>query len=114
GEPLRDGRAWVTLAPSAEPFAPGWPAPRAMDRADMDAVREAFVAAARRADRAGFDLIELHMAHGYLLSSFISPMSNHRTDEYGGALAHRLRFPLEVFEAVREAWPAAKPMSVRI
>ena len=114
GQPLHDGRAWVTLAPSAEPFAPGWPAPRAMDRADMDAVREAFVAAARRADRAGFDLIELHMAHGYLLSSFISPMSNHRTDEYGGPLERRLRFPLEVFEAVRDAWPAAKPMSVRI
>jgi anthraniloyl-CoA monooxygenase len=114
GEPLRDARAWTTFAPSAEPFAPGWPAPRAMDRADMDAVREAFVAAARRADRAGFDLIELHMAHGYLLSSFISPLSNLRTDEYGGALEHRLRFPLEVFEAVRDAWPAAKPMSVRI
>ena len=111
---MRDARAWTTLAPSAEPFAPGWPAPRAMDRADMDTVREAFVAAARRADRAGFDLIELHMAHGYLLSSFISPLSNLRTDEYGGPLAHRLRFPLEVFEAVRGAWPAAKPMSVRI
>jgi len=114
GEPLRDGRAWPTLAPTAEPFAPGWPVPRAMDRADMDAVRDAFVAAARRADHAGFDLIELHMAHGYLLSSFISPLSNRRTDEYGGSLDHRLRYPLEVFDAVRAAWPAHKPMSVRI
>src|SRR5262249_20761317 len=89
-------------------------APRAMSRADMDRVREAFVAAAQRAERAGFDLIELHMAHGYLLSSFLSPKSNQRTDAWGGDLPRRLRFPLEVFDAVRAAWPEHKPMSVRI
>jgi anthraniloyl-CoA monooxygenase len=114
GQPLRDASAWTTLAPSALPFAPGWPAPRAMDRRDMDAVRDAFVAAVRRADRAGFDLVELHMAHGYLLSSFISPASNRRTDNYGGTLQNRMRFPLEVFDAVRAAWPGHKPLSVRI
>jgi anthraniloyl-CoA monooxygenase len=80
----------------------------------MDAVRDAFVAAARRADRAGFDLVELHMAHGYLLSSFLSPLSNRRTDEYGGGLEQRMRYPLEVFVAVRAAWPAHKPLAVRI
>jgi anthraniloyl-CoA monooxygenase len=113
-DPLRDARAWGTLAPSAVPFAPGWPTPRAMTRADMQHVREAFVAATRRAARAGFDLVELHMAHGYLLSSFLSPAANRRTDEYGGALANRLRFPLEVFEAVRAAWPSEKPLAVRV
>lgn len=114
GNPLRDARAWTTIGPSATPFAKGWPAPRAMNRADMDTVREAFVAAARRAERAGFDLIELHMAHGYLLSSFISPKSNLRTDDYGGSLENRLRFPLEVFDAVRAVWPVSKPLAVRI
>jgi anthraniloyl-CoA monooxygenase len=113
-DPLPDGTGWRTLGPSALPFGPGWPAPRAMDRADMDAVRDAFVAAVRRAERAGFDLVELHMAHGYLLSSFLSPLSNRRTDAYGGSLEHRLRYPLEVFDAVRDAWPAHKPLSVRI
>jgi anthraniloyl-CoA monooxygenase len=113
-DPLPDGSGWRTLGPSALPFGPGWPAPRAMDRADMDAVRDAFVAAVRRAERAGFDLVELHMAHGYLLSSFLSPLSNRRTDAYGGSLENRLRYPLEVFDAVREAWPAHKPLSVRI
>jgi anthraniloyl-CoA monooxygenase len=113
-DPLRGATAWTTLAPSALPFAPGWPEPRAMTRGDMDVVRDAFVSAARRADRAGFDVLELHMAHGYLLSSFLSPVSNVRTDEYGGLLEKRLRFPLEVFEAVRAAWPAEKPLSVRV
>jgi anthraniloyl-CoA monooxygenase len=113
-DPLRDGRAWETIGPSALPFDRDWPPPRAMTRADMLRVQGDFVAAARRAEAAGFDLIELHFAHGYLLSSFISPVSNRRTDEYGGSLENRLRFPLEVFEAVRAAWPAAKPMSVRI
>ncbi len=106
--------AWTTLGPSGDPFGPGRPAPKAMDRADMDRVRDAFVAAARRAGRAGFDLIELHMAHGYLLSSFLSPKSNRRTDEYGGSLENRMRYPLEVYEAVRAAWPSTKPMSVRV
>ena len=113
-DPLRDGRAWQTLAPSAEPFAPGWPAPRAMTRADLQRLREAFVASTERALRAGFDLVELHMAHGYLLSSFLSPAANRRTDEYGGSLANRLRYPLEVLDAVRAAWPSEKPLAVRI
>jgi anthraniloyl-CoA monooxygenase len=85
-----------------------------MTRADMDKVRDVFVSAARRAEQAGFDIIELHMAHGYLLNAFISPLSNARTDQYGGSLENRMRFPLEVFDAVRAVWPAAKPMSVRL
>jgi len=106
--------AWPTLAPSAIPFRPGWPAPREMDRGDMDRVCDAFVRAAVRAHEAGFDAIELHAAHGYLLSSFLSPLSNRRSDAYGGSLENRMRFPLEVFEAVRAAWPEPKPISVRI
>jgi anthraniloyl-CoA monooxygenase len=113
-DPLRDSSAWQTVGPSALPFDAGWPAPREMTPADMDAVREAFVAATQRAERAGFDLVELHMAHGYLLSSFLSPASNKRADAYGGSLENRLRFPLEVFDAVRSAWPAAKPLAVRV
>ncbi len=112
--PLTDVTAWEAIGPSAAPFDDGWPAPRAMDRAEMDRVRDAFADAARRADRAGFDLVELHMAHGYLLSSFLSPASNLRTDEYGGSLGNRMRFPLEVLDAVRAAWPDDKPISVRI
>ena len=106
--------AWQTPAPSATPFQPDWPVPREMDRADMDRVVEAFVTATWRADEAGFDLVEVHMAHGYLLSSFISPLSNQRRDEYGGSFDNRVRFPLEVFTAMRAVWPATKPMSVRI
>lgn len=106
--------AWQTIAPSAIPFYPDWPTPMAMDRAEMDRVRDAFVRAARWAEEAGFDLIELHMAHGYLLSSFLSPLGNRREDEYGGSLENRLRYPLEVFRAVRAVWPEQKPMSVRI
>ncbi len=113
--PLTEAQgAWTTYGPSAIPFDEGWPAPVEMTRDDMDRVRDAFVAAARRSEQAGFDLIELHMAHGYLLSSFLSPLSNRRTDEYGGDLEGRARFPLEVFDAVRAAWPAAKPLIVRI
>jgi anthraniloyl-CoA monooxygenase len=114
GAPLRDASAWQAIGPSALPFDTSWPIPREMDRRDMDAVREAFVAAARRADRAGFDVIELHMAHGYLLSSFLSPLSNHRRDDFGGTRERRMRYPLEVFEAVRAAFPAAKPVFVRL
>jgi anthraniloyl-CoA monooxygenase len=111
--PLAEG-GWELLAPSPLAFAEGWPVPRAMTRADMDRVRDEFVRAARMADEAGFDLLELHMAHGYLLATFISPLTNRREDEYGGSIANRLRYPLEVFEAVRAAWPAGKPISVRI
>ncbi len=111
--PLTHG-AWTTLAPSAIPFHPHWPAPKAMDRADMDRVRDAFVAATKRSERAGFDLVELHFAHGYLLSSFLSPLSNQRDDEYGGSLANRMRYPMEVFDAVRAVWPQDKPLAVRI
>src|SRR5262245_53357537 len=111
--PLADG-AWPTLGPSADPFEPTWPVPRPMDRADMDRVREEFVHAARLCAAAGFDVIELHMAHGYLLSSFLSPLSNRRTDDFGGSLRNRARFPLEVFRAVRATWPYDKPIFVRI
>lgn len=113
-EPLPIEAAWDTIGPSAEAFRADWKVPREMDDADMDRVLRAFVESARMADRAGFDLLELHMAHGYLLSSFLSPLSNHRKDSFGGSLANRMRYPLAVFEAVREVWPASKPMSVRI
>lgn len=109
-----DGGAWPIIAPSPLPYYPDSQVPRAMTRADMDRVRADFVAAARRADRAGFDMLELHCAHGYLLGSFISPLTNLRDDDYGGVLANRLRFPLEVFAAIRAVWPQEKPMSVRI
>jgi anthraniloyl-CoA monooxygenase len=111
--PLADGN-WEVVGPSAVPWSPANAVPRAMDRSDMDAIRDQFVAAAQMAERAGFDMIELHAAHGYLLSSFISPVSNRRTDEYGGSLENRLRYPLEVFAAMRTVWPRERPMSVRI
>jgi anthraniloyl-CoA monooxygenase len=113
-DPISGEGAWQTLAPSAVAFDEGWHVPKEMDREDMDRVREAFASATRRAEQAGFDMLELHMAHGYLLSSFLSPRANFRTDEYGGSLENRMRYPLEVFEAVREAWPQARPISVRI
>jgi anthraniloyl-CoA monooxygenase len=105
---------WELLAPSPLAFAEGRQVPREMTRADMDKVRDAFVRATEMSDAAGFDMIELHYAHGYLMSSFISPLTNRRTDEYGGSLENRMRFPLEVFNAVRAAWPAHKPISTRI
>ncbi|MBL8960163.1 MAG: bifunctional salicylyl-CoA 5-hydroxylase/oxidoreductase [Gemmatimonadetes bacterium] len=111
--PLEEGN-WPLLAPSAQPHRPYMQVPRAMTRADMDQVVHEFARAARLAIAADFDMLELHCAHGYLLSSFITPLGNHRTDEYGGSLANRLRFPLEVFHAVREAWPQERPLSVRI
>jgi anthraniloyl-CoA monooxygenase len=111
--PLEEG-GWDVLSASPIPYFPDSQVPREMDRAAMDAVKAAFVAAAERGGRCGFDMLELHCAHGYLLASFISPLTNQRTDAYGGSLANRLRFPLEVFEALRAAWPAHKPMSVRI
>jgi anthraniloyl-CoA monooxygenase len=111
--PLDTGN-WPLVAASDVPWSDANQTPRAMTRADMDAVRDAFVAATRRAVEAGFDMIELHAAHGYLLSSFITPLMNRRHDDYGGPLANRLRFPLEVFAAMRAAWPVERPMSVRI
>ena len=115
GKPLEQGQgAWPTIGPSAEAFAEGWHVPAEMDRADMDRVRDAFVAATERAMRAGFHVLELHGAHGYLLSQFLSPIANKRADEYGGSLENRMRYPLEVFDAVRAAWPADRPLGVRI
>ena len=111
--PLSEGN-WEVIAPSPVPWSPRNQIPRAMTRDDMAAVRDAFVSATRSGAEAGFDMLELHAAHGYLLSAFISPLTNQRTDVYGGSLEHRLRFPLEVFRAMRDAWPAHKPMSVRI
>jgi anthraniloyl-CoA monooxygenase len=105
---------WELIAPSPLAFAEGRQVPREMTRADMDTVRDAFVRATEMSDAAGFDMLELHYAHGYLMSSFISPLTNRRTDEYGGSLENRMRFPLEVFNAVRAAWPAHKPISTRI
>ena len=112
-EPLPDGN-WPLISASPVPYLPQSQVPKEMDRQDMDRVREQFVQAARMAAEAGFDMLELHMAHGYLLSSFISPLTNVRRDHYGGPLAHRLRYPLEVFDAVRAAWPRPQPMSVKI
>jgi anthraniloyl-CoA monooxygenase len=109
-----DEGAWQTLAPSPEPWRPDWPAPREMTRDDMDAVLGAFVRAAQRSVEAGFDWLELHFAHGYLLSSFLCPLANRRGDSYGGSLENRMRYPLEVFAAVRAAWPGERPISVRI
>ncbi|MFD1193175.1 bifunctional salicylyl-CoA 5-hydroxylase/oxidoreductase [Seohaeicola saemankumensis] len=111
--PLAAGN-WEIISASAIPWSKDNATPREMTRADMDRVTAEFVAAAQMADRAGFDMIELHAAHGYLVSSFISPLSNARTDEYGGSLDNRMRWPLEVFTAMRAAWPGGKPMAVRI
>ena len=112
-EPLPSG-GWPVVSASPLPYKPYSPVPREVTAADMRTIVAEYVSAAQLAERAGFDMLELHMAHGYLLASFISPLTNQRRDAYGGALEQRLRFPLEVFDAVRAAWPAAKPMSVRI
>jgi NADPH2 dehydrogenase len=115
GKPLKAGEgAWQTVSASAVPFDEGWHTPQALDRAGMARVKDAFLQAARRAQRLGIDLIELHSAHGYLMHQFLSPLSNRRTDEYGGSLENRMRFPLEVAAALREAWPAEKPIGARI
>ncbi|MFP4326682.1 MAG: bifunctional salicylyl-CoA 5-hydroxylase/oxidoreductase [Paracoccaceae bacterium] len=111
--PLAEGN-WPLISASPIPWSDENQVPREMDRADMDMVRDQFVAATEMAARCGFDMVELHAAHGYLISSFISPLSNVREDEYGGSLENRMRYPLEVFQAMRAAWPADKPMSVRI
>ena len=111
--PLKEGN-WPLMSASDVAWSSDNQTPKAMSREDMDLVRDQFVAAAEMAERAGFDMIELHMAHGYLLSSFITPLTNRRNDEYGGSLENRMRYPLEVYRAVREAWPQHKPISVRI
>jgi anthraniloyl-CoA monooxygenase len=114
-EPLPEGESWPVVAASPLAYRTGVSqVPRALDRAGMDAVREQFVRSAAMGAAAGFDLLELHCAHGYLLSGFLSPLTNHRTDAYGGPLDARLRYPLEVFDAVRAAWPDDRPMTVRI
>jgi anthraniloyl-CoA monooxygenase len=112
-EPLPSGN-WPLIAPSPIAWSPDNQVPRAMTRADMDLITRQFVASVQRGVEAGFDMVELHAAHGYLISAFITPLTNHRTDEYGGSLENRMRFPLEVFRAMRAAWPSEKPMSVRI
>ncbi|HUF11755.1 MAG TPA: bifunctional salicylyl-CoA 5-hydroxylase/oxidoreductase [Longimicrobiales bacterium] len=112
-EPLPEGN-WPIMSASAIPYLPHSQVPKAMDRADMDRVLADYVNATRLADQAGFDWLELHCAHGYLLASFVSPLTNVRGDEYGGPLGNRLRYPLEVFDAIRTVWPQHKPMSVRI
>jgi anthraniloyl-CoA monooxygenase len=112
-EPLADGN-WPLIAASPIPYRPHNQTPRQMTRDDMDHVAADFVRATRMAAAAGFDLLELHLAHGYLLASFISPLTNRRTDEYGGSLANRMRYPLEIVTRVRAEWPQANPLSVRI
>ncbi|MGZ4605256.1 MAG: bifunctional salicylyl-CoA 5-hydroxylase/oxidoreductase [Blastococcus sp.] len=112
-EPLPSG-GWEVVGPSPVPYSPANQVPRELSRADLEVITAQFVSCAQAGARAGFDVLELHCAHGYLLSSFLSPLANRRTDEYGGSLPNRLRYPLEVFDAVREAWPADRPISVRI
>jgi anthraniloyl-CoA monooxygenase len=112
-EPLPEGN-WPVVAPSPLPYSPDNQVPRQMSRQEMDEVRDQFVASAERGVRCGFDLLELHCAHGYLLSSFLSPLTNRRDDAFGGSIQDRLRYPLEVFDAVRAVWPQERPMSVRI
>src|SRR5947199_5932331 len=111
--PLEQG-GWDLVSASPIPYFPDSQVPRELDRAAMDRIKAEFVAAVERGEACGFDMLELHCAHGYLLSSFISPLTNQRTDEHGGTLANRLRYPLEVFAAVREVWPKQLPISVRI
>jgi len=110
---VADG-GWPVVGPSAVPWGPGWTVPEALDAQGVEQVKEAFVQATRRADRAGFDLVEVHGAHGYLLSAFFSPLANCRTDRYGGSLENRMRFPLEVVAAMRAALSPHKPLGVRI
>lgn len=111
GKPLH---RWTPVAPSPLAFQEGWPVPQALDETGLDEVRQAFQQAAKRALAAGFEVLELHMAHGYLLHSFLSPLTNHRSDQYGGSLERRMHFPLEVVEVVRAVWPAELPLLVRV
>lgn len=115
GAPLTETKgSWPTVGPSAIPFSHNWHVPFMLDRAGMQKIIEEFITATRRAQKLKFDLIELHAAHGYLLSQFLSPLANKRTDEYGGNMLNRMRFPLEVVNAIRNVWPKNKPMGVRI
>jgi NADPH2 dehydrogenase len=114
GGMIEGAGSWTPQAPSAVPYLPGWPAPKAMTDADLNRVKSAFVASAQRADRAGFDIIQLHAAHGYLLHEFLSPITNIRDDAYGGSLDNRMRYPLEIFSAVRAVFPDNKPIQVRL
>src|SRR5690348_8284588 len=105
---------WQTVAPSPIRFDPDWPTPQELGEDRLARIRDGFVNAAKRADRLGFDLLELHGAHGYLLHSFVSSIANHRTDAYGGSLENRMRFPLEIAAAVRAVWPRTKALGMRI
>jgi len=111
---LDDKKGWQTVAPSAVAFAEGENPPLALDQSGLERVREGFAEAARRSARLGLDAVQIHAAHGYLLHQFLSPLSNRREDDYGGSLENRMRFPLEVFDAVRAAFPADRPVSVRV
>ena len=113
GAPLKDERAWQTFGPSALAYADGWHTPDELGDNSMKRILDAFVDATERCARLDFDVIELHSAHGYLMHQFLSPISNQRTDQYGGSLENRMRFPLEVFDAIRAAWPDDKPLGVR-
>jgi len=113
GASLKDG-AWQTKSASDMPYDDGWHTPHGMTTDEIGKLKEAFVQATIRADRAGFDLIEIHAAHGYLLNQFLSPLSNKRNDQYGGSLENRIRLPLEIFAAMRAAFPASKPLGIRI
>ncbi len=110
----RGDAAWSIVAPTEAPIGDGWLKPRPLQKGDLDNVKKAFVSAVRRAHGAGFEIVELHSAHGYLLHTFLSPLTNTRSDEYGGSLDNRMRFPLEVASAVREEWPKGKPLFVRV
>ena len=113
--PLSDSEgAWETVSSSSNPQDEGWHTPKAMDRDDMKVVKRAFLEAVERSERLGFDMIEVHSAHGYLLHEFLSPISNTRNDEFGGPIENRMRYPLEVFAAMREVWPEKKPMGLRL
>lgn len=115
GKPLSAAQgAWETVGPSAIPYGEGWPAPHALTRDEIRQLVADHVQAVKRAERIGFDVIEMHGAHGYLVHQFLSPLANQRTDEYGGSLENRMRFGLETFAAMRAAWPADKPMGIRV
>ena len=115
GKPILEGPdAWTPEAPSAIPYDTGWPVPHAMTKEDIKRCIGEFAAAAKRVDRIGYDVIELHGAHGYLAHQFLSPLSNQRIDEYGGSLESRMRFAIEMFEAVRAVWPEQKPIGMRV